>query len=260
MDRDINEIRFSFSGLSSFDGCKHGWRLTYLDMVPRYGNFFSSYGLLCHEILEKYFRGELELFQLSDYYVDNYDRMVVETPPFFVKPKEYFKQGYEFFERFDFDKEEYDVLVIEDKIDVDVNTNSMKYGLVVKPDLVLKHKETGKVYLMDYKTSLIFKNGKLDKNKLEGYKRQMIMYAKYLETNNVYVDEVWLWFIRDEENPVFKFTIAQYDEDKVVEWIEDTIQDIHNEKDFEPTINKFFCEHLCSVKHGCEYYQTIKKS
>jgi len=246
----INKIRFSFSGLSTFHGCKHSYLLTYLtDGVERTGNFFSDYGLLVHEVLEKFFREELELIELADYFSDNYTRMVARKPPAFIKEQPYIEQGRRFFETFDFDRDAYEVLIIEDKIDVDL----LNYNLVVKPDLVLKHKESGKIFLMDYKTSIIEKKGKIDEEKLDGYKRQMYMYSLYLQTKNIKVDEVWLWFIRQEQNQVSKFKVTKKGLSDISKWISETVTLIKSEDDFAPDIQPFFCKNLCSVSSYCEF-------
>ena len=232
--------------------------LTYIEDKERSGNMFSDYGLLIHEVLEKYFRDELEIFQMSDYYRDNYDRMVVSPAPPFIKTDTYFKQGWEFFENFEFNRDDYEVLVIEDKIDVDLSD----FNIVVKPDLVLKDKKTGKVILLDYKTSIIEKKGKIakkDKEKLDGYKRQMTMYAKYLKTKDVFIDEVWLWFIRQEDNKITKFVINTSDEEAVVDWITDTVSLIRLEEEFPAKIDKFFCSELCSVSSFCVPFIKFKE-
>lgn len=246
----INKIRFSFSGLSTFHGCKHSYLLTYLtDGVERTGNFFSDYGLLVHDVLERFFRGELELIEMADYFSDNYTKFVTHLPPGFIKEKPYIEQGRAFFETFDFDRDAYEVLIIEDKIDVDL----LSYKLVVKPDLVLKHKETGKIFLMDYKTSIIEKNGKVDEKKLDGYKRQMYMYALYLQTKKIKIDEVWLWFIRQESNKLLKFKILKSGLSSIATWISKTVDEIKVEEDFAPDVQPFFCKNLCSVSSYCEH-------
>jgi len=223
-----------------------------LEKHDRDGNAFSDYGLLVHETLEKFFRDELQAFELSDYYLDNYDRMMVHPFPGFIDGKKYLEQGWQFFNNFSFDKDKYEVLIIEDKIDVDLE----KYNLVVKPDLVLKDKETGRVILMDYKTSVLWKNSKIakkDKEKLEGYKKQMNLYSKYLRTIGVNVDECWLWFVRQETDQIYKFDILSEDEEILQSWIDETVEKINEEEEFPPTINNFFCRELCSVSQFCKY-------
>jgi hypothetical protein len=210
---------------------------------------FSEYGSLCHEILEKYFRGELEAFQLADYYADNYDRMVVSSPPFFIKTEEYYNQGYKFFDTFDFDKDEYEVLVIEDKVDVDLED----LKLIVKPDLVLKHKETGKVYLMDYKSSIVQKGDKIDEKKLAGYKKQLTLYCKHLKSIGVHADYLQLWFFRQKENKIYTFEVTEEDETKVDKWVARTVKKIRSEEKFEATTDKFFCGQLCGVRDSCSF-------
>lgn len=243
----VNEIVFSYSGLSSFESCRHAWYLTYVEEKERSGNFWADFGLLVHETLEKFFLGEMEAFELSQYYLDNWDRVVINTPPYFVKTKEYKEQGLKFFERFTFNKSDYHILVIEGKSDA-IHDG---VNLVVKPDLIIQHKETGKKYLLDYKSSLIWKNGKMDNKKWDGYKKQMSMYSAFSGHD---IDEVWVWFIRDEEKEFEKFKPAKKDLNNIRKWISKTVEEIKSEEEFKPTIEPFFCEHLCSVNFACKFY------
>lgn len=248
----IDEIVFSYSGLSSFESCRHAWYLTYIEEQPRGGNFWADYGLLIHETLEKFFLGEMEAFELSNYYLDNWERVVVSSPPFFVKVEEYKEQGLKFFERFVFNKSDYHILVIEGKSEASYKN----IKLVVKPDLIIQHKETGKKYLLDYKSSLIWKKGKMDKKKWEGYKKQMSMYSVFSGHD---IDEVWVWFVRDEEKEFEKFKPQKIESKDIKEWIFKTVKQIKSEEKFEPTIEPFFCEHLCSVSFACKFFNKQEK-
>lgn len=245
----IDEIRFSYSSLSTFHTCKYSWYLTYIEKVSRAGNWWADYGTLIHQTMEKYFAEELETFELTDYVFENYEDIIQSKPSFLVKEDVYIADTKRFFDEFRFPRDDYEVKFIEDKIDVD-----LEYKLVVKPDLVLKEKATGKHILIDYKTSLIYKKGKLDEEKLTGYVYQMTMYSIFLRNIGIEIDEVWLWFIRDTGDKVFyKFIPTDELQREVDKWILDTITAIRNEEEFTPNINKFFCQNLCSVSKFCKH-------
>ena len=251
----ITAKRYSYSSLTTFEQCRKQFFLTYLNGdVERVSNYFSEYGTNVHELLEMYFRNYYEATELADAYLKRYDSVVKSPPPFFVKPKKYFSEGYEFFSYFDFNKDDYEIIMIEDRVGVDLSD----YKLIVKPDWVGREKKTGKVILMDYKTSLIDKgDGKIDSKKLGGYKKQMLMYSLYLKTKDIFIDEVYLWFIRQKDSPFTKFKVVEKDEKKVEKWIADTINEIRKEDEFpasidtNPTDAEFFCENLCGVKSSC---------
>jgi len=247
----VDEIRFSYSGISTFETCKHAWYLTYIKEEERLPNTWAEYGLLVHETLEKYFNGELEASQLAKYYIDNWDKFVVTPPPqYIMKISEYKEQGLKFFEGFVFDKNNYNVILIEGKVDIEYQG----IKIVVKPDLILQDKETGKYYLLDYKSSLVWKKGKFDEEKWSGYKKQMSLYSAFCGYD---IHEVWVWFLRDEEREFEKFKPNKKDFTSIKKWISNNVSKISDETKFEPTINPFFCKNLCSVKNKCKYIKEI---
>ena len=105
----LSGVRFSYSSTTTFENCKYSFKLAYLDLVPRENNFYGEYGTLIHECFEKFFRGELEAYELSGYYRSTYDKVVVDPAP--VPPvgldEKYRKQGQDFFDTFSFEKEKY---------------------------------------------------------------------------------------------------------------------------------------------------------
>ena len=151
----IDGVRFSYSSVSTFETCPYAFKLTYIDVLPRLNNFFAEYGSFTHECLEKYFNGELELFELSQYYMENYDAFVTSISPVGLEAR-YKEQGQAFFDNFSVDRNDYEILVIEDKIDFTVKD----VLFVAKPDLVLRNKKTQKTGLYDYKTSVPFRKNK----------------------------------------------------------------------------------------------------
>lgn len=68
------------------------FRLQYLDNAEKMDNAFAQYGRLCHSILEKYAKDELEDFELSMEYASRYDSTV--TLPFPPYPKGYAEKAY----------------------------------------------------------------------------------------------------------------------------------------------------------------------
>lgn len=252
----LDNMHFSFSSVSTFETCAYSFYLTYIDIKERSSNYFSDYGLFIHNILEKYFKGELEIFELSNYYQEHYSENIVHAPPPFPvgMPEKYFSDGLEFFENFEFNKNEFEILLTEAK----VGSSFDNHKIVVKPDLILKEKKTGKIYLYDYKTSVIHKNGKTDKKKLIGYKNQMNLYSYFVEKElGIKIDDIKLWFVRT--NTFEEFEYSKEDALLVVkEVFSDNIDKILNENEFKAnTSNDYFCNQLCSVKEFCEFRNKI---
>ena len=60
--------RYSFSKLSSWWVCPYGYYQRYIEHKAGIGNAFASFGTLVHELLEKYAKGEAELWDLPQMY------------------------------------------------------------------------------------------------------------------------------------------------------------------------------------------------
>jgi CRISPR/Cas system-associated exonuclease Cas4 (RecB family) len=251
----LDSMKFSYSSVTNFITCPYQFKLTYINCEERNKNFYSDFGLLTHIILEKYFKGELDTIELSNFYKDNYSKIVISPPPPYPAgmAERYYADGLEFFDNFEFNKEDYEILSIENEIKTVYNN----IKLVLKPDLVLKEKKSGLVYLIDYKTSTPYKNNKWDKKKLEEYHKQMYLYAYFINhTTNIKINKIKLWFVRI--NKFDEFDYVEEDAGNVINWLFLKVLDIQAEEEFPPCDiekNKFFCSVLCSMMPYCKYYQ-----
>jgi hypothetical protein len=249
----IDNFRFSYSGASSFNICKYMWKLTYLDAKPRISGWFSDYGLFCHKILEKYFRGELELWDLPKYYEDNYGLEITSSPPPYPlsMPQNYYDAGLNYFNNFDFDKSLYDVLIIEEAIESEYNG----IILVVKPDLILREKSSGKCILIDFKTAKIKVTKKDQEKQIEDYKNQFFLYAYFLwQAKNIEIKEIRVWFIRDNVEKIIPMNM--FEVQNTLDWFEETIKTINAETEWNPNLTKendYFCQQICSMRNECTY-------
>lgn len=256
----VDNIRFSYSSTSSFETCAHAFKLSYIENCnPKESNFYAEYGTLIHECFEKYFTKELEIFELSKYFLENYDYFIKTSVPTenYGLADKYKKQGQEFFDNFSFNRDDYDALLIENKIDFELN------GIMftARPDLVLRNKITKRVGLYDYKSSAPFWTSKTtgkemaDNGKLQGYYKQLYIYAFALRNfQHINIDEMTLWFTRPERNHVIQWELAK--EDEAVSWLLGVIEKIKKEEIFpynNSKENAYFCNNLCGVRKFCEY-------
>ena len=73
----IGTMTQSFSRLNSFySGCRREWYEHYIKCAPSRPGFFGQYGGFNHEIIEKYAKGELSIFELSQYYEDHFSNFL----------------------------------------------------------------------------------------------------------------------------------------------------------------------------------------
>lgn len=253
----IDGIVFSYSSVSTYDTCPYSFKLNYIDRLPGEGNFYSDYGSLTHEVMEQFFKGNLEPYELSGFYLDKFEEFVVNEPPGFHVDaiNKYRDSGLEFFDNFSFDRDAYDVIDIETRIDGNIGGTSC----TGRPDLVLRRKTDKKVILYDYKTSAPFwkdrKTGeeKRDIKKIEGYHKQMYLYGFMLrEFKNIKVDEITLWFTRANKEVTIKYDKKK--EKQVIDWLQKTIDRIKNDEEFKYNNSEtFFCDNICNVREYCEF-------
>ncbi|GEM_PF-3634356 len=246
----IKNMVFSYSNLSTFETCKLLWKKIYIEKIERKSGFYAEVGLIFHETLEKYFKEEIESYQMLDYYKDNYSRVVVSDEPPFPKGigEKYYQDGITFFSNFDFSRDDYDMLNVEEP----VKTTISEIMFVIKPDLVMRDKETQNIILMDYKTSNPYQpNGTIKKDKILPYARQLQLYASLLwAEKQIEVNQMWLWFVR--YNKIEKFAVSPEKAFNNLQKFLAEIEEIKNEKDFPAnTSNKFFCDTFCSYSEDC---------
>jgi hypothetical protein len=246
----LDNMKFSYSSVNTYNTCPYGFKLTYIDYEDRSQNWYADFGSFVHLVMEKYFGGELEPFELAKFFEDNFGTISSPPPPYppGIADK-YYARCLEFFENFEFDKSDYEIIGIEDALE----TTFQGIKLVVKPDLILHNKKTGENILLDYKTSDPFKNGKPDKKKIGDYWKQLYLYAYFIwNIKNIEINKMKLWFIRvgRTEEETFDPVKAQ----EIIDWFVGEIGKIKKEDVWKANNeNKFFCQMLCSVSKFCPH-------
>lgn len=244
-------MQFSYSNLNTFQTCRAAWKYIYINCVERQDNFFSQHGKFSHEILEKYFKNELESYELAEFYKNNYhNKITLLSPPYPPNMAEnYYQNGLSFFENFKFDKSKYNILGIEDSIE----TKFLNTKFIVKPDIYLQNKNNGIITLLDYKSS------KYKKKKEEEYRHQLEIYSYFIWIEkNIEINKIFVWFLR--ENQFIELKTNPFAYATTLQWIEDSFEAIKKEENFEPNLskeNKYFCNFICGCSNICEYRNNI---
>jgi hypothetical protein len=247
----LDSLKFSFSSTKTYETCHYAFKLTYIEALERGNNFYGQYGSFVHLILEKYFKDELDFFELEDFYKDHYYEHVQSQPPAFQPniAEDYYNKGLEYFSNFSFDKSKYNILLVEDALYPSIG--DLKF--IAKPDLILQEKETGKNILVDFKTANAYKNGKLDKKKMAEYMKQFLIYAWSIWSEmHVEINEINVWFINCGKIEIIPVDVVE--EQMAIKWFTDTIEKIKQDDSFPPNVSSsFFCSQLCSVSEQCQY-------
>ena len=238
--------RYSFSKLSSFNTCKYGYWLTYIEHQKGVGNCFSSYGTEVHSLMERYAKNELSLWDLASTYEWEFESAVPEefpSLPFCANLKElYYELGLNYLRNFG-GYPKYKILEVEKQFDIDIDDWTFN-GVI---DLVYED-EQGRLIVHDYKSKSSFKS----KAEQKEYARQLYLYSLHIkEKYGRYPDILRFMMFRKETAVDIPFKMDGLTE--AVHWAKNTVQSIRNCWDFSPSCEEFFGNNLCNHRESCEH-------
>ena len=258
----LDEMIWSYSRVNAYLTCPKCFFLQYIKCLKSADGSFGQFGSLSHEILEKYAKGKLQIYELSKEYRDNFDKVI--TCPFppnkYVDLKEkYFDAGLNFFDNFD-GYDDSNIIGIENKYEFNID----KYKFVGSIDLEIDDK------IIDYKTKGEIKGiiTRFNKNHIqEDYVKlldgrylpfdamiQLLVYCiPYYDKHKKYPNIITLDMIKISD----KYSI-NFDEkllDKAKKWVLDTLKMIYDERDFKKNekCDSFWCGFTCSMRYNCEH-------
>lgn len=251
--KDTMTWSFSRINAASSNGCMREWKKHYIDLDDTVNSAYGQSGSVAHSVLESYFKGELNEFELSDAFTERYSEEV--TMPFPEKTGDtVYDKALEYFENFSFESDKYNILGVEKKIEFNIG----EYKCVGYIDLLLRDKEDGRIIVLDHKSSSIkiLKNGNVSKGDAEhflAFKRQLYLYSKAVieEYNEEPKTLKWNMF-KDHTYIEIPWDRNEYEEALV--WAEETIKTINKETNYPANPSYFYCCHLCSVRDQyCPY-------
>lgn len=254
----IGTMLWSFSRLNSFwSGCKYEWYKHYIECEPSKQGFYGAGGGYAHKILEMYAKGELSVFELSQYFEDHFaEEVPYDAPPNKYKDlkSEYYQKILEYFDNIDLPLDQYEVVGVEKE----VRFNIGDYPFIGFIDLLLRDPVDGKLILCDHKSSTIKKrkNGsisKTDEKHFLEFKRQQYLYSQAVmeEFGEGSVKALWWNMFKDRDWIKIPFDRGEYQE--AHDWALDTIHTIENETEWLPSPEFFYCNWMCSISDVCPY-------
>ena len=258
----INSMTWSFSRINAFGGsekekgCPYEWKCNYIDCIPQEGNAYSDFGGFVHKCLELFFKGELNIFNIEDYYKEHYlDNVVHDFPKNKYKDLavEAYESGLAYLQTVMDITDEYDIRGVEQKITTQIDGHDF-IGFI---DLLLKRKDNGEIECWDHKSTRlkILKNGNISKTDQwhwESFKRQQLLYSKWVkETYGKFPARLrWNMF---RMNKILTYEFNESDYNAAVKWAADTIKEIEKETEFPPNPDNYYCSVLCGYRHSCPY-------
>lgn len=251
----LDKIEFSFSSLHTYEKCPYAFYLKKICNTVGINNAYAEIGSYGHYLNEKIFKKEYTVQQALDDCVENFDDHVFEYISDSSKEKKYISLC-EYLSYFDESYEErYEVIGVE----MEFHWKIGRYRCVGYADLILKSKETVKIYLIDHKSAGHFmkKDGTPLKNQevdFYAYRNQMYMYCDAIKKKlGLQVDYiVWSHFLDNGSITLIPFNDVDYK--KSLKWTVETIHKIYNDNEFEAIDDYMRCFKLCNYRDGdCEY-------
>lgn len=252
--KTLEREQYSFSKLSTWWQCPYGFYLKYIEHQKGIGNAFSSYGSFVHELLEKYAKGDAEIWDLPSMYEWEFDVAVPEKFPWnkFVKLRDtYYQQGLDFLQTFE-GYDNYKILGVEQEFTKEIDDWTLS-GFI---DLLFED-ENGKLIIRDYKSKAGFKNAE----ELKKYARQLYLYSTYVkDTYGRFPDE--LQFLCFRKKQLIKLDFDENAFNEAIEWAKNTVSEIRNAFDYPPMnrpCDDFYADNLCNHRKTCIFRKKKKE-
>ena len=254
----INDMRWSYSRVNCFHHCPYQFLLGYITRERRQEAFFANFGSLIHSELERYLKGELTEEALTTDYIMRYRDVVKGKAPNSKMASKYFQSGIDYLNDIGFPYDPKNVIWIEENAEFKVGD----FNFVGVIDCLIDDPEDGLV-LLDHKSRQLKPRSPRKKKpptksdlELDEYERQLYLYCiPVKERIGRYPDVIAFNCFRNE--PKKRLIKDKFDEKKFEEakkWAIDSIKTIIDNEEWEPDMDYWKCNHLCSYNKACEYF------
>jgi hypothetical protein len=242
---DTKSMVWSFSRLSAFETCPYLFYKMYVEGIEREDNFFSQYGSFVHDLLERFYNGQYETWELKSVYEEEYRKHVTKNAPpnsFVDLDSSYYDSGAQYLASF---KPVSDMKILGVEKEYTCIIEEYPFKMIV--DLILESKN-GDIIIQDHKSKSI--KSANDAN-IKPYWRQMSIYSiPVYEEYGRYPTELQINAFKTGKIFSRKFNTSMVQEAK--EWCIDTIRKIESEESWCKKPDQFFCDFLCDLRHRCD--------
>jgi hypothetical protein len=261
LDFILDEMRFSYSRIETFERCPKCFYLQYIKCLKGEDGCFGQFGSLCHDTLEKYLKGELLEFQLSDEFKNNYGKKITGAfPPnkYVDLRTSYFEKGLDYFNNFTgIDGK---VIGVENEYEFNVG----KFRFIGKIDLETPDK------IVDHKTKS--KDGMVIKKQNKNHDKsnyiittdgrfvtfpsfiQLYLYCiPYFEKHGKYPKTLALNMLKEQDWIEIEFNKSDFEKSK--KWVIDTINLIYGTVKWVKgdDVGEYWCNFTCGQRFNCNH-------
>lgn len=249
----IEDMTFSHSRIKSYDACPYGWKLQYIDGHRDADQFYASFGSLMHDIIAKYYRGEITKSEMPAEFLSRFQTDVKGLRPSAKIVEKYISDGMRYLNNFsDFGL---NTVAVELPVEFEIN------GIPMVGFIDYLGEKDGEYIIVDHKSrKLKPRSGRKTPTKsdkeLDEYFRQLYLYSKPIyEKFGKYPQQLLLNCYRNDDILTIKesFNLERYEE--ALDWATKTIEAIKNDTEFEPKYDYFYCRWICGQLYNCETFE-----
>jgi len=227
---------------------------TYLG-IKRKKQFFASYGIFMHKLIELYYRGEKTPQQLCDMYLQGFKAQVSGRAPNKTVFSNYFKSGIRYLRRFE--PFPYKTLAVEKRVSFRLD------GTPFVGCIDYLGEKDNELYIVDNKSKILKPRSKREKptktdRELDSYLVQLYLYSAAVE--QAYGRLPKSLCFNCFRAPIFieeSFSEEAYAVSK--RWLSEGVEKIENETAFKPNMEFFKCRHLCEMQDFCAYCELSER-
>jgi hypothetical protein len=253
----IDDIKWSHSSLTTYQRCPKCFYLQYIKCLPSSSGFYGEYGSFIHNTLEMYAKNQLELFELSKYYKNNFDQEVksLAPPNKYVDLKEkYYLAGLEFFNSFE-GYDDLNIIGVENKYDFKIDKYNFTGLIDLETEDIIDYKTKGELHLLrltkkhDPSQYVTMIDGRFIK--FEDIVQLLLYCIPYKNKHGKYPNNIILDMVKINDKYVVKFSEDLLN--RAIDWALDLIFRIKVEKDFNVgnDLSSYWCNNTCSQRYNC---------
>lgn len=245
----INDMTWSYSRVNNFEMCPYGWYLNYINGIEDEERFFSQFGSYMHYILEQFYSGKMQEYQLPTYFVNHLDEFVTALPPRENIKERYIEQAIEHFSK--------GLLIFKNILATELKVEFELGGKKFSGFIDLTIKEKNDIIVIDHKSrALKDYSGRNTQTKsdieLDKYLRQLYLYSIGIKKiYGKYPSKLCFNCFRENRLIEIPFDIKSLNKTK--HWVLKEIEKISKESDWDARPEFFKCKYICGKGNNCEY-------
>lgn len=245
----IEDMVWSYSRLSTFEDCPYRWYLRYIAKIPESPKFYAMYGTLMHELIEQYYRGELDKKDLLVAFSVRFSSMQCGGLPVSSTIQKYTQDAISYLS--EFRPFPYEMVAVEKKVKFQIDGKPFigfidflgKQG----EDFIIVDNKSRALKLRSARQKPTLKDQELDE-----MLRQLYLYAAAVEQEyGKFPTKLCFNCFRTGTFIEEPFVKSKYDE--AVAWAAQNIENLKEITDFYPQPDFFSCRYICGVAHECCY-------